>query len=189
MGTDDANKKFKPQFPGQHEDEEVRLVFRQHIAVARKPFLYGTLILLLALIPLTFSAVYTVAWLPGILFKMFVAVGVIVLAVWFFAWASWYYSVYILSNRRLVSIKQKGLFDRSVLEWQLDKIYNVNYRVGGLQATLLGYGDITIKTAIGEFIMPKIHHPVDVHRKILLAVREADPQDVGSLIDNSVSMM
>ena len=189
MSTDAANKQFKSQFPGQHEDEEVRLVFRHHVAVMRKPLIYGMLVLLIALLPLTVSAIYSVDWLPGALLTLVVVVCVVVAAAWFFTWASWYYSVYILTNRRLVSIKQKGLFDRSVLEWQLDKIYNVNYRVGGLQATLLGYGEITIKTAIGEFVMSKIQHPVAVHQQILLAVREAGSQDVVSLIDNSVSMM
>ena len=147
---------FRPLFPGQHEDEEVRLVFRQHISVARKALIYGLLSVLIALLPLCVPAIYEVSWLPGAAVSFLILALAAVAGYWLWIWAGWYYSVYILTNRRIVAIRQKGFFDRSVQEWQLDKIYNVNYRVGGLQAMMLGYGDITIKTAIGEFIMTKI---------------------------------
>ena len=189
MDMADKNKPFKPQFPGQHEDEEVQLVFHQHFVVARKPFIYGLLAILVAIVPLDFQGIYTINWLPAVLYEALAVVLVAVIAVWLWAWVGWYYTVYILTGRRLVSIRQKGFFDRSVQEWQLDKIYNVNYHVDGLQAMMFNYGDISLKTAIGEFIMTKIHRPIEVYKRILMAVREVSPQNPVGLIDNSVSMM
>src|SRR6266576_3386736 len=59
---------------------------------------------------------------------------VIVLFAWFYRWVGWYYTLFIVTDRRILEIKQKGFFDRKVNEWQLDGISNVNYHIGGFQA-------------------------------------------------------
>jgi hypothetical protein len=88
-----------------------------------------------------------------------------------YRWIGWYYSVYIVTNQRIIWIKQKGLFDRQVEEWQLDGISNVNYHIGGFQAVLFGFGDITARTYLGDFTMKKIHKPAEIHEVLVEAVR------------------
>jgi hypothetical protein len=98
---------------------------------------------------------------------------VIVLLLWVHRWIGWYYTVYIVTNKRIIEIKQKGFFDRKVEEWQLDDISNVNYHVGGFQAALFGFGDLTAKTYIGDLEMKTIHKPAEIHEQLLEAVRRA----------------
>ncbi len=158
------------EFPGQHEGETVSFVFRQHPVVLRKQIIYGLIVMLLAIVPLDFPQSYSSPLLEGISFKVLIIVPLLVFLYWFHRWVGWYYSVYIVTNRRIVEVRQKGFFDRRVTEWQLDKIYNINYHVDGFQAAMLGYGDLIAKTVIGEFVMPMIQHPTEIHQQLLDAV-------------------
>ena len=168
-----SNKHEQYQFPGQHEGEVVNMVFRQHPLVMRKQLILGLLLILVAVLPLDFPQIYSVAGLPNILALIVLATIGFALLFWFYRWVGWYYSIYILTDQRLVEIRQKGFFNRSVEEWQLNKIYNVNYSVRGFQAFIFGYGDVVAQTIIGEFLMPSVKRPIDVHRRIMEAVREA----------------
>ena len=139
----------------------------------RKTLIFGLLVILLGVLPLDFPVVYTMPELAGWLIKIALIVPIGVLIVWVYRWIGWYYSVFLVTTERILVIKQKGLFDRQVEEWQLDGITNLNYHIGGFQAVLFGYGDITARTYIGDLEMPKIHHPADIHEQLLAAVRAA----------------
>lgn len=159
------------QFPGQHEGESVALVFRQHPLVMRKTLIVGLLIIVLAVLPLDFPQIYSIDWMPGLLIKLMLGIIVLVFGAWFYRWMGWYYSMYIVTDRRILVIRQKGLFNRKVDEWQLDGISNVNYHIDGFQAVLFGYGDITARTYIGDLEMKKIHKPAEIHAQLVEAVR------------------
>lgn len=160
-------------FPGQHDDEQVRLVFRQHPLVMRKALIFGLFAILLVVLPLDFPQIYDIEWLPG---RILQAIGIVVLGVlfmWFHRWVGWYYSVYIVTDQRILVIKQRGFFNRKVDEWQLDGISNLNYHIDGFQAVLFGFGDITARTYIGDLEMPKIHKPAEIHAQLVDAVKQA----------------
>jgi hypothetical protein len=161
------------QFPGQHEGENVDFLFRQHPLVMRKALIFGLLIILVAVLPLDFPAVYASDQVAGIFTKIALTVPVIVLLMWAYRWIGWYYTVYIVTNKRIIEIKQKGFFDRKVEEWQLDDISNVNYHIGGFQAAIFGFGDLTARTYIGDLEMKTIHNPAEIHEQLLEAVRRA----------------
>lgn len=160
-------------FPGQQPGEEVQLVFRQHPLVMRKPLIIGLLVILAGVLPLDF--IYT-GWLYGILIKVAIGLAVLVLLIyWPYHFLGWYYSVYIVTDRRLIEIKQKGLFDRKVREWQLDLIQNLNYHINGFQAVIFHYGTITADTYSGNLEMRTIYKPVEVHAQLTEIVRQARP--------------
>ena len=160
-------------FPGQQDGEDVQLVFRQHPLVMRKPLIIGLLLILFAVLPLDF--IYT-GWLFTILVKVALAVSAAVLFLyWPYHFLGWYYSVYIVTDRRLIEIKQHGLFDRKVREWQLDLIQNLNYHINGFQAVIFHYGTITAETYSGNLEMPTIYKPVEVHTRLMEIVRRARP--------------
>lgn len=161
------------QFPGQHDGEVVELVFHQHPLVMRKALIVGLFAILAAVSPLAFYEVWTIPWLTAILLKLVIIVPLAVAAYWFWRWVGWYYTLYIVTDQRIMQIRQKGFFDRTVDEWQLDNVQNVNYRVGGFQAVIFGFGDITIRTFIGDLVIPNVHHPVQIHEQILSIVRRA----------------
>lgn len=161
------------EFPGQHEGEEVQFLFRQHPLVMRKALIGGLLAIMLGVLPLDFEQVYAVPLLAAWLTRIALTVPVIVLLAWVYRWIGWYYSINIVTNERILIIQQRGLFNRQVDEWQLDGITNVNYKIGGFQAVLFGYGDISAKTYVGDLELPTIHNPASIHDKLLTAVRKA----------------
>ena len=161
------------QFPGQHDGEEVEILFRQHPLVMRKALIIGLMAILLAVLPLDFPQVYTSNTLSSFFWRVALVLPLLVLAAWFYRWIGWYYTVYIVTDQRILAITQKGLFRRKVDEWQLDGIENVNYEIGGFQAVLFGYGDITARTYIGDLHMPTIHKPAEVHEQLMKAVKRA----------------
>lgn len=161
------------QFPGQHDGETVQFVFHQHPLVMRKVLIFGLLAILVGVIPLDFPQIYNSPHVAGFFIKVALVIPLVVLVAWVYRWVGWYYTVYIVTDQRIVEIHQKGIFNRRVEEWQLDAISNVNYHINGLQAVLFGYGDITAVTYIGNLEMKTIHKPVSIHEQLLTAVRKA----------------
>lgn len=165
---------FKPEFPGQHPGEAVELVFRQHPVVMRKPLIGGLLFVLVAELPLIFSP-------DNIDLDLKILMGgiVVCLLFWFYHWIGWFYSIYILTDRRLIDIRQKGFFNRKVSEVGLDKVQSINYHIKGLQAALLKFGDITVQTYTGDWVMKSVHHPVHIHSRMMEIARLVDGTDPG----------
>ncbi len=169
--TATMKSKSERQFPGQHAGEEVELVFHQHPLVMRKALVFGLLAIVVAVLPLDFPQIYQHEGLANFFFNVMWVVILLVFAAWFYRWVGWYYTIYLVTDRRILAIKQRGFFDRTVDEWQLDGISNVNYHVGGFQAVLFGYGDITARTYIGDLEMKTIHKPAEIHAQLVEAVK------------------
>jgi uncharacterized membrane protein YdbT with pleckstrin-like domain len=161
-------------FADQLDDEDVLLVFRKHPVVMRKGLLIGMAALLI-------GPLYTLALtylrpnnLPslGFFFLSLLVSAVIGFILFFPTWISWFYSVFIVTDQRLIQITQKGLFHRSVVDIGLNQIQMVNYSIAGFQETLLGFGTITMQTYLGELVIHEVHHPTKIQKKILSILRD-----------------
>jgi hypothetical protein len=153
-------------FADQMDDEEVLFVFRKHPIVMRKGIVFGMLALLLGTIPSFIKPEFS--YLYGGLAAGFV-LGILV---FFPSWIAWYYSIFIITDQRLIQITQKGLFHRSVVDLGLNQIQMVNYEVSGFQETLLGFGTIMMQTYLGDLIIHDVHHPAKIQKKLLGILRE-----------------
>ena len=157
-----AQKYFADQF----EDEEVLFVFRKHPIVMRKGLIVGMLALLLGVVPALFNPEYSVLF-AGL------AIGAGIGAILFLpAWITWWFSVFIVTDKRLIQITQKGMFHRSVIDMGLNQIQMVNYQVAGLQETLLGFGTIMMQTFVGDLVIHEIGHPAKIQKRLLEILRE-----------------
>ncbi len=154
------------QFDDQLDDEEVLYVFRKHPIVMRKGFIFGLFALVLGVIPSLIRPEYS--YLYGGL-----AAGMLLgLIVFIPSWISWYFSVYIITDQRLIQIKQKGFWTRSVVDIGLNQIQMVNYEVAGMQETMLRFGTIMMQTFVGDLVIRDVHHPEKTQKKILGILRE-----------------
>lgn len=153
---------FKEQF----DDEEVLLVFRKHPVVMRKGLIYASIALLLGTIPSLIKPEFS--W-----FFMGLGAGFLLSIIVFFpSWVSWYYSVYIVTDQRLIQITQKGMFHRSMVGLGLNQIQMVNYEVGGFEETVLGFGTIMIQTFVGSLTIHHVHHPSKIQKELLHILRD-----------------
>ena len=168
---------FKPVFDTQHEDEEVLMVVRRHPVVMRKGLIAVLLGLLLGMLP---SLAQTYDLFPSLLgeeinlaYLWFAPLGGLIGGIYlFYEWVGWYYSVFIVTDQRLIQINQKGFFNRAVVDIGLDKIQNINFQVSGVQETLLRFGTILVQTFAGDLIMDHIHHPAKVQEHIVKIIKE-----------------
>ena len=171
-GKNTGTAKIK-YFPGQFEDEDVLFVFRKHPVVMRKGIIFGSLGLLFG--PLyTLILTYVHPDAPPTLnfFYLSFVVSIGISALLFFpAWMSWHFSVFVVTNQRFMQITQKGMFHRSVVDMSLNQIQMVNYEIAGLQETLLGFGTIMMQTFVGDLVIHYIHHPAKIQKKLLEILR------------------
>lgn len=152
-------------FAGQHPDEEVELVFRQHPIVMRVR-------LIIALLVLTASAVPLSIWpLDNWVWKVFLGGFVVALLIFAHRMIGWFYSIFIVTDERLIQISQKGFFNRKVADISHAKIQSVNYEIKGVQASMLNYGTIIVQTYVGDMVLLYIHRPENVHQLMVKQMR------------------
>ena len=156
-------------FPDQFDDEEVLFVFRKHPVVMRKSLIFALLAVLLGAMGGLFT-VYRSGSTGGYFAGL--AIGIILgVLVMLPAWISWHFSVFIVTDQRLIQITQKGLFHRSVVDMGLNQIQMVNYQIAGLQETLLGFGTIMMQTFVGDLLIHNVHHPAAIQKRLLEILR------------------
>ncbi len=153
-------------FKGQYDNEELLYVFRKHPVVMRKGLIMFMLAILLGTIPsfIKPELSYFYAGIGG---------GVILgFIVAFPSWVYWYFSVYIVTNQRLIQMTQKGFFHKKVVDLALNQIQMVNFEISGIQETLLGFGTIMIQTYVGNLVIHNVHKPAHVQHELLAILRE-----------------
>lgn len=168
MAEDTKKEKKEKYFDDQFDDEELLFVFRKHPIVMRKGLIIASVILLLGTVPSLIKPDFT--YLFGGL-----AAGLILAALAFMPfWVSWYYSVYIVTDQRLLQVTQKGFWNRSVIDIGLPQIQMVNYEVDGLQETLLKFGTIMMQTFVGDLVIHDVHNPEHIQKKLMGILRDRD---------------
>jgi uncharacterized membrane protein YdbT with pleckstrin-like domain len=174
-------------FEDQFDDEEVLFVFRKHPIVMRKGLILGMsawLIGPLYTLILTFVHANNPDKFPSITFFAMsfvfsVLAGLLILLP---SWIGWYFSINIVTDQRFIQIRQKGLFNREVNDIALTHIQSLNYKMLGLEQTLLGFGTITIQTYMSDIVVDHVHHPVKVSKMMQNTLRdlEIQPRDYGN---------
>jgi len=165
MATAKPTTKAK-MFPDQFDDEDVLFVFRKHPIVMRKGLILMMVCILLGTVPALIKP--EMSYFYGGLAIGFLLSGVLFLPFWI----SWFYSVFIVTNQRLIQITQKGFFNKSVVDLALNQIQSLNYEVKGLQATMLGFGTIMVQTYMGDLVVHEIHHPSEIVKHLSLVLRK-----------------
>lgn len=166
MPKAESGSKEKKLFKGQYDDEEVLMVFRKHPVVMRKGLILFMVAILLGTIPSFIKPEFS--YLYGGLAIGFL-LGLILI---FPSWVYWYFSVYIVTDKRLVQISQKGFFHRKVVDLAINQIQMVNFEVKGIQETLLGFGTIMIQTFVGDLVIHDVHKPEHIQHELLEILRE-----------------
>ncbi len=91
---------------------------------------------------------------------------------WLFLFQSfidYYLDIWVVTNHRILSIEQSGLFSRTVSELRLYRVQDVTSSVKGIIPTLFNYGDVEIETASNEdhFVFEQISNPTHVAKTIM----------------------
>ena len=171
-------------FPGQHKEEEIKLVLRKHLIVLLPHFIY---IFIMFLLPIAFYILVVPMAFPAFLSapydKLFILLSLIYYgSIWIMTltvWVDYYLDIWIITNERLLDIEQIGFFNRVVSELDFKRIQDITSRVHGVLPTIFGFGNIHIQTAAEEskFDLKAIPHPVTTRREITKLHKVAKEKD------------
>lgn len=174
----EETQKVEKLFPDQLEGEEVLIMFRKHPIVMRKGLVLCMMGPLFGVLPAALFPSLGFGWFFGGL-AAGIVLGVLIM---FPSWINWYYSIFIVTDRRLIQITQRGLFRKSFVDLGLNQIQSLNYEVNGLQATLLGYGTILVQTYVGDLVIHEVHHPARLYKKLITILNDEGVTPVESPI-------
>ena len=111
------------------------------------------------------------------------ALGVWLLITWTAAWGAftrYFLNAWVLTNERIVNIKQRGYFNREVSSLFLSRIQDVTTNVEGVLPSFLGIGDINVESAgaVEKFYMRGIPRPEQMRDLILKYVPEEEDESI-----------
>lgn len=93
----------------------------------------------------------------------------------------WYYNVFIVTDRRVIDIDQRGFFDRIVSEAPLRKIEDVTWRRRGFWQTIFRYGNVRIKIIDSDsgLEIVKVRRPEKISQVIidLANLKQEEPDE------------
>lgn len=174
-------------FPNQQPDEKILIFLRRHWIALFKVIMTFILLVVLVILLDIGSYYFTNVWKSQVGYPLMVlANSAYFLFVMLFSFANfvdYYLDVWIVTNKRIVNIEQKGLFARVVSEKELSRMQDVTSEVKGFVQTFLHYGDVFIQTA-GEkerFIFKQVPNAAEMAQKISNLVsktRETKPLPV-----------
>lgn len=169
----DANPVKHKYFKEQFDDEEVKLVFRKHPIVMRKGLVISMAAWLIG--PLyTLILTYINEDNPPTIGFFFASLGLSVLLgliLLFPSWVKWYFSNYIMTDKRFIQ-QSRSLLQVNVVDIGLEQIQMINYQIAGIQETLLNYGTIIVQTYVGDLVIRDVHHPGRIQKKMVHILRE-----------------
>ncbi len=160
--------------PGADLHESQALVYRRH-PITLVPYFFlitfvfllpvGGYFVFLRLLPETATdSQYFALFVMGA--SLFFLFGLLFLFQYFL---DYWCDIFIVTDKRILDIEQKGLFSRTVSELRLYRTQDVTTEVKGILHSLFDYGDVFIQTA-GEkqrFIFEDVPHPTQVGKLIL----------------------
>lgn len=180
-------------FKGQKEDETILLVLHRHWFNILIQFASVFLMLLLFFGSYAFSYFFyglagqnqTLIAFGRNLFFMFIWI------IFFVIWVDYYLDVWIITDKRIINIEQRGLFARVVSELELEKIQDITTDVRGIIPTFFNYGNLFVQTAAEKerFVFRHIPDPYsvkDLVMKLQKKSEEKEENEFGELISKKI---
>ncbi len=94
------------------------------------------------------------------------------LILWLFFWLAWtdyYLDVWIITDKRIIDVEQKGIFNREISTFYYERVQDVTVEIKGLLPTIMNFGNIHVQTAGQgrEFILYNATSPHLAKKEIL----------------------
>lgn len=166
--------------PDLSSDEKVEMVLRRHGMIMLFDVFLFVVLLIVPLVVRWFLAREFADLLTGSVSKplLFCLGSVYYFYIWIYFFATfidYWLDVWIVTDRRIISLEQKGTFSRRTSEQQLYRIQDVTSSVTGFLPTVLRYGDVVAQAAgtVQNAQLKQIGSPDAVARRIMELVEEA----------------
>lgn len=153
-------------FPGQESNETIFIYTRRYALAFLPIFLMIFLMAILGMLIILFLnnfLPYNVIVFLGSGFLLFTLLFTLV------EFFDFYFDVYIVTDRRVVTIRQERLFNRTIDQLLFEDVQDVEARSKGFFETIFSYGDVSIQTAGAKpnFTFAQVAHPNEISAIIL----------------------
>jgi hypothetical protein len=171
-------KPISVSFDNQDISENIILVLRSHPLTLIKPFLITVIMVLL---PILLRSVGMFDFLPGnyqaaslILWFM------IIFGFVFEVFLVWFFSVYIITDERIIDVDFLSLIHKNISSAKTDKIEDVTTITGGALQSMFDFGSIKIQTAgaKAEIIFDNVPHPSRVTKLLNELILEEEREKI-----------
>jgi uncharacterized membrane protein YdbT with pleckstrin-like domain len=164
--------------PGRLPNEKIIKILRKDTFI-----LFKKLILTAALIILPALAVFMLLsfypnLLDGEISYPFIVMGVsgYGLFIWlflFFSFIDYYLDIWIITDERIIDVRQEGFFSRTVSELNLFQVQDVTSELEGLFQFIFKFGDVHVQTAaeVERFVFSQVPNPEEI-RDIIIKLTE-----------------
>jgi len=182
-----AKVKHVAFFPGHRESEKVLFIIHKHWWTLLYPLSKGLLVFLISLfLPLWWRTLGAFLFSANLLICLYLAwlifwVGYIV-----YQYLVWQQDRTIVTTERLVDFEVKSLAHKQVREVALDQVSEITYVVKGWGATLFKFGDVIVRSPLGEMVLDFTPAPDRTQSQLTALVEEATkepPVTVEELVD------
>jgi uncharacterized membrane protein YdbT with pleckstrin-like domain len=87
----------------------------------------------------------------------------------FMEWTDYYLDLWVITDKRIIDVEQKGFFHREVTSFRFEQIQDITVETKGFIETFLKFGTLHIQTAghDREIVIRDAHHPEDARSLIL----------------------
>ena len=137
------------------DDENIVRAVRKHwfvlLATSLPPLLICTVIIggyvLLCQTSAFQEMISTVSNAPAL--TLF-GISIVLLITWislFLVWTDYYLDLWIVTDRRIIAIDQRGLFKRIIASFRFERLQDINIDIDGFIATFLDFGTLRAQTA------------------------------------------
>lgn len=157
------------KIPQQKDDEEVKLVVRRHPWFFAKPLRN---VLFFVIIILCFFYFFGASIYTSVAIIICLIIIILILSN---AWVRWSKTVYLVTNRRIITVNQENWFEKEVSEGTLYNILFISHKIRGLWRTILKMGTIHIRVSgvvEEEIVFEDVANPYEVQKKIVEIQRE-----------------
>lgn len=95
--------------------------------------------------------------------------------VFFIEWTDYYLDIWVLTDRRIIDIEQKGFFHREVTSFRYEQIQDITVETRGLIETFFKFATLHIQTAghQRDIIIKDAHYPEEARTLILRMQQKA----------------
>lgn len=157
-------------FSGQDRGEEIVLIVRQH-PITLFPSIFSALIVLLVsfVISILISN-------EGLLGSQSISGSIAVLVIMtlfvvtyvFSAFLKWFYTLNIITTRRIIDLDFQAVIKHVFTEARLDKIEDISHKPMGFWSSIFDFGDVYVQTAGTNLniVMTSVSRPRDVQDTI-----------------------
>lgn len=167
-----SSRRFNKLFPEHAPDEKLIFFTRKHWFLF---FIIFAILFLMFIIPFTFLAI-SIRSYPAFFVGSVVNLTIIIssmyllflMAAFLLSFINLYFDIMIVTNKRIIDINQKGLFNREINELDLLHVEDVSAKVAGILGTVFDFGSVEIQTAgtARNFLFSGVPHPRQICQTI-----------------------